>query len=345
MQDSRERGPPLRRRPVPSGQEGADRVSRDPVTERDDPYENPIDVLRDLWSRSSGARLWRIALADAQRLRLVQDRFSPSSGHQVRAEYATSYADEDGLRRRSSTSIRCLPTELAKITPENLAALDQEQIDQIYARLTAGPIPDGAFDGRILLPRGMSGKFRVAEIAGGFAGMALHLKGLKVETLGETLWKGKVFFRDERVLRNRIEDLDALQANSASSKATRSKIAVSGKETWLLFPGQALLRPEPARCAARIDHHRLLLHRRDSRLPGEARFPRRPARTCACATRSGWYVPASILAARIWTRFSAELHVYNNEIAKRDGDAFARTGAVKEDCYTGTQQRVVTAGK
>src|SRR5215217_2594409 len=34
--------------------------------------------------------------------------------------------------------------ELARITPENLAALDQEQIDQVYARLTAGPIPDGA---------------------------------------------------------------------------------------------------------------------------------------------------------------------------------------------------------
>jgi hypothetical protein len=43
--------------------------------------------------------------------------------------------------------------ELAKVTPDYLATLEQEQLDQIYARLTAGPIPDGAFDGRILLPR------------------------------------------------------------------------------------------------------------------------------------------------------------------------------------------------
>jgi len=54
-----------------------------------------------------------------------------------------------------------------KITPENLEGLNQEQIDQIYARITAGPIPDGAFDGKILFPRGSSGEFRASEIAGG----------------------------------------------------------------------------------------------------------------------------------------------------------------------------------
>jgi len=55
-------------------------------------------------------------------------------------------------------------TDLNKITPENLATLDQEQIDQIYARLTAGPIPDGPFDGKVLFPRGSSGKFRVPRL-------------------------------------------------------------------------------------------------------------------------------------------------------------------------------------
>ena len=34
------------------------------------------------------------------------------------------------------------PADLNKLTPENLKNYDQEQIDQIYARLTAGPIPD-----------------------------------------------------------------------------------------------------------------------------------------------------------------------------------------------------------
>jgi hypothetical protein len=69
------------------------------------------------------------------------------------------------------------PAELARVTPEYLAKLDQEQLDQLYARLTAGPIPDGAFDGRILLPRGESGKFRLSEIVGGFTGTRAASQG------------------------------------------------------------------------------------------------------------------------------------------------------------------------
>ena len=135
--------------------------------------------------------------------------------------------------------------ELAKITPDYLAKLDQEQLDQLYARLTAGPIPDGPFDGRILLPRGESGKFRLSEIVGGFTGTALHLKGLVIEEVGETLWRGKVFFRDERVLRNRIEDLSLLK-KAGLVEGEPKKMSYGGKETWLLFPaklycGQSLL--------------------------------------------------------------------------------------------------------
>src|ERR1043166_3373251 len=137
------------------------------------------------------------------------------------------------------------PADLEKITPENIALLDQEQVDQIYARLTAGPIPDGAFDGQILFPRGSSGKFRTAEIAGGFTGLVLHLKGLELEKVGEALWHGKVFYRDERVLRNRIDDLDALK-KVGLVEGEPKKISVGGKDAWLLFPaklycGQSLL--------------------------------------------------------------------------------------------------------
>src|SRR5690348_14419314 len=42
-----------------------------------------------------------------------------------------------------------------KLTPENIKRFDQEQIDQIYARLTAGPIPDGAYNGDLFFPKGM----------------------------------------------------------------------------------------------------------------------------------------------------------------------------------------------
>ena len=44
------------------------------------------------------------------------------------------------------------PSDLEKITPSNLSAATQEQIDQIYARLTAGPIPDGPFEGDFVFP-------------------------------------------------------------------------------------------------------------------------------------------------------------------------------------------------
>src|SRR4029453_5433455 len=68
------------------------------------------------------------------------------------------------------------PTDLARLTPDNLKGLDQEQIDQIYARLTAGPIPDGPYDGGLFFPKGVSGDKRIAEIIGGLPGLAAQVK-------------------------------------------------------------------------------------------------------------------------------------------------------------------------
>ena len=57
-----------------------------------------------------------------------------------------------------------------KITPENLAVLSQEQIDQIYGRLTAGPIPDGQYLGNLFFARGEACATRLEEIVGGLRG-------------------------------------------------------------------------------------------------------------------------------------------------------------------------------
>src|SRR5678815_2936963 len=46
----------------------------------------------------------------------------------------------------------------AKLTPQNIKKFDQEQLDQIYGRLSSGPIPDGAYDGDLLFPRGITGR-------------------------------------------------------------------------------------------------------------------------------------------------------------------------------------------
>ena len=82
--------------------------------------------------------------------------------------------------------------ELVKVTPKYLAGLKQEELDQLYARLSSGPIPDGPFDGEIVFPRGSSGKIRAAEIIGGLKGLGVNFKGKMLETAGEALWKGKV---------------------------------------------------------------------------------------------------------------------------------------------------------
>jgi hypothetical protein len=230
------------------------------------------------------------------------------------------------------------PADLQKITPQNLAALSQEQIDQIYARLSAGPIPDGAFDGGILFPSGASGKFRAAEIMGGLAGAALELKGIALDAVGESLWQGKVFFRDERVLRNRIDDLDALK-KAGLVEGEPKKISVDGKDAWLLFPaklycGQSLF--DSRRESIIIDYFftdeipgyqekpDFLAGRRGIRVRDEIRM-----------VRPGFYLGRAYLDRVFGLNFT----LYNKALATKDGETFLKTGQVKEDCWTGTQAR------
>ena len=273
----------------------------------------------------------------------IQDRFKAKAPEVKFAPYAENYGSKTDFAQVEA-QFPLSTAELARITPENLAALDQEQIDQVYARLTAGPIPDGPYDGGILLPRGTSGKFRVAEIAGGFAQYVLQLKGLQVEQFGEMLWKGKVFYRDERVLRNRIEDL-AILKQTGLVEGEPKKLAVDGRETWLLFPaklycGQSLL--DARRESVIIDYFftdeipgyqekpDYLAGRRGLRVRDEIRM-----------VRPGFYLGRAYLDRVFLLNFT----LYNKSVAERDGDAYVKTGRVNEDCWTGTQQRVTQAAK
>jgi len=239
-----------------------------------------------------------------------------------------------------------IPTaEIARITPDYLATLEQEQIDQIYARLSAGPIPDGAFDGKILLPKGSSGKFRLSEIVGGFAGTALHLKGLVLEDVGEALWRGKVFYRNEGVLRNRIEDLGVLK-KIGLVEGEPKKMDFHGKETWLLFPaklycGQSLL--DARRESIIIDYFftdeipgyqespDFLAGRRGLRVRDEIRM-----------IRPGFYLGRAYLDKG----FALNFTLYNKDMDEQGREAFVKSGQAQEDCWSGSQQRklLVTAG-
>jgi hypothetical protein len=238
------------------------------------------------------------------------------------------------------------PADLKKITPKNLAKLTQEQLDQIYARLTAGPIPDGPFDGAVLLPKGGSGKLRAAEIVGGLKGLAVGLKGKKIDFIAETLWKGKVFYRDQRVLRNRIEDLSVLKPLVGGELDNIRKITVHGRDQWLLFPaklycGQSLI--DGRRESIIIDYafsdeiegYReqpdFLASRRGFKVRDEIRM-----------VRPGFYLGRAYLDRAFVLNFT----LYNPEIAERETDAFLKTGRRAEDCWTGSQQsRMTTAAK
>ncbi len=230
--------------------------------------------------------------------------------------------------------------ELEKITPEYLATLDQEQLDQIYARLSAGPIPDGPFDGQILFAKGSTGKFRAAEIIGGLKGLTAQLGVRKLDIAGETLWKGKVFYRDQRILRNRIDDLAVLRP-IIDDPASLQKISVEGRDAWLLFPaklycGQSLL--DGRRESIIIDyafsdelpgyHERpdFLAGRRGLQVRDEIRM-----------IRPGFYLGRAYGDRAFLLNFT----LYSKSLDKAGRDAFL-IGQTPEDCWVGTQQHVIT---
>jgi hypothetical protein len=230
--------------------------------------------------------------------------------------------------------------ELAKITPGYLASLDQEQLDQLYARLGSGPIPDGPFDGEIVFPRGSSGRLRAAEIIGGLKGLGVNFKGRMLETAGEALWKGKVFYRDQKVLRNRIQDLAVLRP--VIGPGDIPKIDVDGRDAWLLFPaklycGQSLI--DSRRESIIIDYafsdeirgYRekpdFLAGRRGLKVRDEIRM-----------VRPGLYLGRAYMDHAFILNF-----VLSNEDVDKAGRAEFEAGQVRDDCWSGTQRRVLAA--
>lgn len=228
------------------------------------------------------------------------------------------------------------PVELSKITPTYLAKLPQEEVDQIYARLSAGPLPDGPFRGDLFFPRGVEGELRAAEIiGGGFKGLAVKFKLKKLQTLGRVLWKGKVFYKDTGLLRNRIEDTKLLAPLIDGDLSTLKKLEFEDKNTWLLFPakvycGQSLL--DGRRESIIIDYafsdeiegYRelpdALASRRGFKVRDEIRM-----------IRPGFYLGRAYLDRAFVLNFT----LYNEETDKRSKEGFIKAGNQQEDCFTG----------
>lgn len=228
--------------------------------------------------------------------------------------------------------------QLERITPEYLSGLPQEQVDQIYARLTAGPIPDAAFDGDLFFPRGSSGKLRTQEIVGGgIKGLVVKHKTHKLEKLGKVLWKGKVFYRDTGLLRNRIEDTKLLAPLISGDLSSLQKIKYDEEDAWLLFPakvfcGQSLMDSRRESIIIdyaftdEIDGYRelpdFLAGRRGFRVRDEIRM-----------IRPGFYLGRAYLGRAFLLNFT----LYNEELDKQGVDSFRATGKSEEDCFTGTR--------
>lgn len=228
--------------------------------------------------------------------------------------------------------------ERQSLTPSRLAEYSQEQVDQIYGRLTAGPIPDGAYDGDLFFPRGTDSETRLGEILGGGLKARIAKLGVrKTESLGRLLWKGKVFYRNERLLRNRVEDLTILAPLTGGTIEGIQKQSVNGRDTFLLFPaklycGQSLL--DGRRESVIIDyaftdelpgyreHPDALGGRLGLRIRDEIRM-----------VRPGFYLGRAYMN-RI---FGLNFTLYNADAAAAGDQAFRAGQAVAEDCWPGTQ--------
>ena len=137
--------------------------------------------------------------------------------------------------------------ELQKLTPDNLKNFTQEQLDQIYARLTAGPIPDGPFDGDLVFPKGASGDRRLSEIVGGLPGLATELKLHRVEDARRDAVEGQGVLSQRPAAAEPDRGPRAPQADHRGRSRARSRRSPwTARIQWLLFPaklycGQSLL--------------------------------------------------------------------------------------------------------
>lgn len=129
----------------------------------------------------------------------------------------------------------------AELTPENVQQLAQWQIDQLYARLDGGAIPDGPWQGRFFFAEG-SGATSLGDAFEGLPSRIVdRLVDKKLERLtrvGESLWKGKVFFKEEGVLRNMVDHEQIVERIFDVDPDKVMTEEIDGRTVALLFPAK-----------------------------------------------------------------------------------------------------------
>ncbi len=231
----------------------------------------------------------------------------------------------DAVRLRAEYSLT--DAERLALTPDNVKTLSQDQVDQIYLRLSAGPIPDGPFRGDLFFPRDRRADARIGDLADPALGLLAQSAALPAERLGGALWKGKVFFRSQGILRNRIEQLAILKPFITDS-ATIPKLTFDGQTTWLLFPalvscGESRL--DPTRRSIVIDYSR------GSEVEGYRPVPDRLAgpeglniRDEVRRVRRGFYLGRAYFGARFGLNFTL--------VDPASDTGAPQAGDIQEDC-------------
>lgn len=249
----------------------------------------------------------------------------------------TDYAGKPDFAR-VERELPLTSAQRAALTPKSLATLNQEELDQLYARLTAGPIPDGPYQGTAVFADG-AGLRRLKEILGG--GVKGFLADRAVNDLQEfagILWKGKVFYRDKMELRNQITNRDKLARLFKADLSQIRTATIDGREVGLLFPaklycGQSLL--DSRRESVIIDYY--FGDEIDGYLPAVdavAGPTGLQIRDEIRMVRPGLYLGRAYIAKILLLDFI----LYNPEVAERGKAEFVSTGKVHEDCRPGAQQ-------
>lgn len=248
--------------------------------------------------------------------------------------------------------------DLMKITPENIVALSQEEIDQVYGRLAAGPVPDGQHLGNLFFARGDGTgagdplKTRLEEILGGIGGRVAGESVELLEDVSRRLWRGKVFDRDRRILRNMIEnpvvlrglvdDVDTVPTTTVPRNGLLGRV-LGTEKVWLLFPaklycGQSLVdgRRESIIVDYAYSDDIVGYRERPDRLAGRGGLKIRDE---IRMIRPGFYLGRAYMNRIFLLNFT----LYNEEVANREGPRFAAGEAVAEECWPGEQVRKAAA--
>jgi hypothetical protein len=237
-------------------------------------------------------------------------------------------------------------THLTAQSPDIVKTLPQEKLDQIYARLTAGPLPSGAYRSEIFFAPDGSLRDRLAEVVGGFEG---RLVGTTIDTLllmVRAVWTRKIFYRDQGVVRTSIENLAPLQTLLGDTETIMTatiprqgplSYVVPDKKVWVLFPakfycGQSLV--DGRRESIIIDYNYgedvagyranpdSFTGRGGMQLRDEIRM-----------VRPGFYLGRAYVGRVFLLNFT----LYAERLADRERAGFLAGQPVVEDCWTGEQ--------